>query len=609
MNTMNTFPSSPLRTGAAASLLALLALLPLSLGAQNPVLHTITIQALTPEGRDTTITVESTDRYTIDFVGGHSQQVSYPSWDGQTLPAFAPDSNNELWGDAVLTSAWNEAQLRLHVASEIVRSFDEDGWRIARHDGTGEAVTYIWPNTYMGWDAVTLLNLGYMTTYDVTPLVILCTADGSSSVTLEGETYQFTTPRTLEGALLNEPDLQGLRLLIQPHLYVDGADSTTAYVLTAPALTALAGLSAVPEATSAQAAAIPRLLERWLRADIAPLPTFAQQEPTPPTVRTDPGELLSLSEFCETRGLDSTKVAAKTQYATYTREYDRNKEYYAEWLVAYPGELAQYRADSLAYEQAVAAYRADLQAAREANLQALSEGTSHLGRLLQAATIGRTPLQNGAVATLGKVTDVAADLAAETAEAIGVASPVREFTFAPGPADVNLDESAQGKYVFSPLLQADYLEQRTLTTADGQEVPYLLATGGSTGSFSVGLEVPRWMPAGEWEVEVTLAYPDLEEGDERGNRFEVYVAESSQADDGSWALSADGATRMESNDDGNYFTVTPSGPLVTKSLGTVTMGGTPRQVVRLASFVPNSKRELYDRYQLRIASLHFRLRE
>ena len=257
--------------------------------AQNPIQTTFSVTLKTEQGNDTTIEINSVESNTFSFIGGKAQ-VQHPLT-GETLEV----ENQELFGSTAALD-FNTATLQTFPSETVLAQFD--GWSnfgycvskrpaptVSEHvlysedsrsdnsgytykDGNSSSgdrayiVTFDMQNLLDDTSSCTLLfnkysalffpqltNLEYMTTYYVRPFVRL------QGNIMYGDEQVVTTPRTIEGALLNEPDIASWQYY----------DAETGVVLTPEALQTLWGSSEQPD--SALKAGIVDDLGRYLSSE------------------------------------------------------------------------------------------------------------------------------------------------------------------------------------------------------------------------------------------------------------------------------------------------------------------------------------------------------
>lgn len=196
--------------------------------AQNPTEMTFTVEYTTAEGGNGTITVDAINKNSFGFIGGQGE-VQNPVT-GETIT----EENRDLYGwvsDLNYNAATFNMQLGSEVDEEDVQAF---GVCVSENPSPAEAYEGAEPQraTEQDYFYTPLSDLGYMTTYYVRPYVTF-----ANGYTMYGGEKSFTTPRTIEGALLNESDLAGWQYY----------DANTGVVLTKEAMLALAGYAEEPE--------------------------------------------------------------------------------------------------------------------------------------------------------------------------------------------------------------------------------------------------------------------------------------------------------------------------------------------------------------------------
>ena len=185
------------------------------LWAQNPIQTTFTVELKTEQGKDTTIQIQSVNSNTFRFIGGEAT-IKNPVT-GET----SRQGNQDLlsWIEDL---DYNKVTLKTLPSSGI--SVETVGYCYANHPSP--TIEDNLANCYMNGEAyyVKLYELDYMSTYYARPWVRL------AGYLMYGGEVEFTTPRTIEAAFLNEPDFSG------GYYY----DEATGVVLNAQALTTLA---------------------------------------------------------------------------------------------------------------------------------------------------------------------------------------------------------------------------------------------------------------------------------------------------------------------------------------------------------------------------------
>lgn len=251
--------------------------------AQNPIQTTFSVTLKTEQGNDTTIEINSVESNTFSFIGGKGM-VTNP-YTGETQQV----ENQDLFGSTAGLD-YDKATIQTFLSETVLAQFD--GWsdfgyciskqpaptvseqvlysEKSRYDYSGYAYQGYRPyivtfdmqdllddtcsytllfNQYSDLFFPELLNLEYMTTYYVRPFVRL------QGNIMYGDEQVVTTPRTVEAALLNEPDIAGWQYY----------DAETGVVLTPEALQTLWSSSEEPD--SALKAGVVDDLGRYLSSE------------------------------------------------------------------------------------------------------------------------------------------------------------------------------------------------------------------------------------------------------------------------------------------------------------------------------------------------------
>ena len=212
----------------------------MSLSAQNPIRTTFSVEMLNDEGGTEIQNISSFDKISFNFIGGRGTVYN------EFTKQYTEEENQDLYGVSYVTS-YNSALIKA-MPSEATRMYGSNfGYCISKspHPQVSEDIVDVpqWVNIFWGgmingYDfyivdfdmmeyndeqkSYTLScrnvpaskmpygsfyfpdfkNLEYMTTYYVRPFVYL-----RGEIMYGGEMV-FTTPRTIEGALLNEPELK-----------------------------------------------------------------------------------------------------------------------------------------------------------------------------------------------------------------------------------------------------------------------------------------------------------------------------------------------------------------------------------------------------------------
>lgn len=211
----------------------------MSLSAQNPIRTTFSVEMLNDEGGTEIQNISSFDKISFNFIGGRGMVYN------EFTQEYTEEENQDLYGVSYVTS-YNSALIKA-MPSEATRMHGSNfGYCISKspHPQVSEDIVDVprtgnisWCGTIDGADfyivdfdmmeyndeqkSYTLScrnvpaskmpydsfyypdfkNLEYMTTYYIRPFIYL-----RGEIMYGGE-ITFTTPRTIEGALANEPDL------------------------------------------------------------------------------------------------------------------------------------------------------------------------------------------------------------------------------------------------------------------------------------------------------------------------------------------------------------------------------------------------------------------
>lgn len=209
----------------------------MSLSAQNPIRTTFSVEMLNDEGGTEIQNISSFDKISFNFIGGRG--TVYNEFTRQ----YTEEENQDLYGMAYAFT-YNSGKIMATTSGEFLVDRNDFGYCISKspHPEVSEDIIDVPQTVYIYWYGMVngyyvdfdmlgyndeqksytlscrnvpadkipydelyfadLKNLEYMTTYYVRPFVYL-----RGEIMYGGE-MTFTTPRTIEGALVNEPDLK-----------------------------------------------------------------------------------------------------------------------------------------------------------------------------------------------------------------------------------------------------------------------------------------------------------------------------------------------------------------------------------------------------------------
>ena len=549
---------------------------------QNPNLTTVTVEFTTPDGKPATVEVEGIDKNSFTFIGGKGKPFR------ETTSGEATTVENQDLYAEITDLGFNKATAKAYFRQGFY-SVRESGFCVSKQPEP--TLNDVYTENAASIDRydeavmqLSLTSLDYMTTYYVRPFVTFYTG-----YTMYGGEQSFTTPRTIEAALLNESDLQGWRYY----------DAKSGVVLTKEAMQAFAGSTADPD--EGLKAGIIQDLHFFLYADTL---TFPQAPVRPEAPVIDTSTLLPLQPV----GLRPQPrwYEDYEQYRQDSLQYEEilaeNKRIDAENAVLYQAAYEAYQQDSLLFEQTtLAEYKQTYAAWQETcrqiaatNQKNLENGKTRMGRL-KALAYRTIECTDG---MLYAVKQMPADLAADFQTYFN-----EGVTFQIG-NNVNTEvDPSYGNMLYTRNI--DRFE--TIACDEAWGVPgnkYTDFILSSVTNPSIGINIPKYLQPRTYAIYATFVHPDIE-NDPRGYRFYTQLWEKQDDGNGNYTFHSASAVRIAApagSGEGNYFMTDGTQRVQTLFLGNYTFSGAPETMIQFQVFVTSSMVSTYSR-EMRIAQI------